>query len=488
MARIHSLTFTLVTFSSLLSPVVAKAALPTIVGGYEIPPIPTVYPPPETLVPTSTANGNGLTSTKPVDTGNGCTTPPASVIVLTSLHVSTVSYVTTSTQRITTTATPAYVCIPTCVAGTPIATGGYTITYRPVRPTPYLSNYLPDLDWEIGSGKHLIGSEEFYFGSEYQTYAEFKCQFQCKTGCSSWYVAYNITGKNWKCLQYNAIITPPILIPPPADVSFVSGAAFNAICGQKPTLTPPVSDPIPTSSQGGLTSTKPTSVSTTYVLPSPPTLPPYLPPIPTTLVTMPTQTGGGLTNTKPTTPYIPTVSILTLPPAVSTVIPTSSRGGLTNTKPTTLPTLSIPGYEPPNLPTSSAGGLISTKPTTPIIFPPVYTPPNVPTSSAGGLTNTKPTTYISTAVPPVYTPPAYISPVVPTSSAGGLTNTKPTATKVPTLQPPGYSVPTLPPLPPPVTTKKPGPIWPPIPTFPPWPFPPVPTYHKRGVEVQKREA
>lgn len=127
--------------------------------------IPTLLPP----VATSPASGElttHLTSILPVTVAPCLASQYISNTVVTSLYISTVSYVTTQTiiQTVAQTFTetclsPSTTSIPgglsTCVTGTPIITGAYTLTYSEVVPTIYLPNYLPDLSWETGAG-HLI--------------------------------------------------------------------------------------------------------------------------------------------------------------------------------------------------------------------------------------------------------------------------------------------------------------------------------------------
>lgn len=220
-------SFLLATLASTLL-VLSVDANVDVADGYYPPPAYTALPPPVVTVPTyppggsQTSTAEGGTTTRPgTTTGVTCATPQISVSLITSLHVSTVSYVTT--QTIVQSLIQSY-CAPTtayptiaatCIAGKPVVTGGYTLTYSEVKPTPYVTPYLPDVDWESGSGDHLIastvsifvldappprdhmtstaaeGCQDFYFGAEFQAYAEYKCQFQCGRGCQSWFVAFS---------------------------------------------------------------------------------------------------------------------------------------------------------------------------------------------------------------------------------------------------------------------------------------------------------
>lgn len=199
---------------------------PIIVPTISIPPI---------LPPLPTTSLDGVTI--PV-TVNSCATPLISISLITSLHVSTVHYVTTETIVLSITQSLCPPPVPTygpttCVPGTPVTTGGYTITFSEVKPTNNLSGYLPNLLWETGTGGHLIGSQvcfishiiscslssgfdcftlhdilmkiadshlqEFSFGKDFQAFAEYKCQFNCGPGCESWFVIYSLSPPITKC-------------------------------------------------------------------------------------------------------------------------------------------------------------------------------------------------------------------------------------------------------------------------------------------------
>lgn len=151
MARLASFLVTTI-FSSLL-----VSGINAAIGDYVPPPPPPNYPSGNT--PASTDDGDQtshITTTTRVPV-TVCATPQISITLVTSLHVSTVSYITT--QAIVQTLTQSY-CPPsaTCVTGSPVTTGGYTLTYAEIKPTPYVANYIPNPDWETGSGHHQIGS------------------------------------------------------------------------------------------------------------------------------------------------------------------------------------------------------------------------------------------------------------------------------------------------------------------------------------------
>ena len=168
--------------------------------------------------------------------------------------------------------------------GTPVITGGYTITYTPVVPAEYLLNYLPDLTWETGAN-HLIAYQVCSFASFPSlpfilddihkrlsqitiiltaihrtstlligtSSSGILVSFNCGSDCESWFVAYSMLCPTSldslylyrysdQCLEMSSIQRPHSCIGPrhpPADAPYVNGAGYNSLCGLPPTLTPP---------------------------------------------------------------------------------------------------------------------------------------------------------------------------------------------------------------------------------------------------------